>query len=76
MAGTVAELTAEASVTETITLGATFAPASGQLAPGTYTATITAQDVATGSPLSYSWSFTVVSSPASEQRLYLPLVFR
>jgi hypothetical protein len=79
VAGSVAELSGEASVSETLTLGALFSPAGGQLAPGTYTATISAQNLATGSPISYSWSFQVVESPApeiSEQRIYLPIIIR
>jgi len=49
------------SVTETVTLGATFKPASGALKQGTYTATITARDPVTGVSAPVQWSFTVVA---------------
>jgi hypothetical protein len=73
VAGTVNPLTGEISLTETVTLGAVFRPASGELSPGEYVASITATDKATAETLAFSWRFTVV--PASH-RVYLPILRR
>ena len=71
--GEVTPLTAEASVTETVTLGSMFRPASGELAPGVYTALITAKDPATRDAIAFTWSFTVLAVP---RQVYLPLVIK
>jgi hypothetical protein len=73
VAGSVTPLTGEASVTNVITLGATFTPTSGLLGPGSYTATITATDLASGGTLTYSWTFIATQSAP---RVYLPLMHR
>jgi hypothetical protein len=73
VAGTVTPLTADVSVTETVTLGAVFRPDGGALRAGTYIASINATDVASGENLSFSWSFTVAPT---RNRIYMPLIRR
>lgn len=45
------------TITDSVTLGATFVPASGELPRGHYTARFQALDATSGAPITYSWSF-------------------
>ncbi|MFV9503624.1 MAG: fibronectin type III domain-containing protein [Oscillochloridaceae bacterium umkhey_bin13] len=74
VAGSVTPLTGELSITQTVTLGANFAPDSGILSPGMYQATITARNPQDGTDLVYRWNFTALEAP--RQPVYLPLVRR
>jgi hypothetical protein len=71
--GSMTLITSERSVTEIVTLGAVYRPSHGELPPGTYTATIEAQDRATGTPISLAWSFQ--ATPAHYQQ-FVPFVER
>lgn len=66
-------ITAEVGISETITLEARFTPGIVPLAPGAYTAQITARDAQTGQTVSVSWPFEAV---AATQRTYLPMARR
>ncbi|NTW01863.1 MAG: hypothetical protein HGA19_11325, partial [Oscillochloris sp.] len=71
--GTITALTGETSVSQVVTRGATFTPTNGSLASGSYTATITAQDLVSGSTVTYSWSFNAIEL---RHMVYLPVIVR
>jgi hypothetical protein len=63
--GSVKPIEAEIGVDQVVTIGASFVPDGGALPVGEYTATVTAQEAATGATMTTTWSFRVVVPSAS-----------